>query len=151
MPQVTSRMVLVLLLALGACGRPAARHPQEPAGSHGKPKPRPRPGPLKVGTIIHGYTTWYGGNLDGGPTASGERFHKRDLTAAHRSLPFGTLIRVTTDHTHRSVTVRINDRGPYGRDRSRILDVSEAAAKRLGIIDAGVAAVTIEILSLPRR
>jgi rare lipoprotein A len=58
---------------------------------------------------------------------------------------------VTTDHTHRSVTVRINDRGPYGRDRSRILDISEAAAQRIGIIDAGVAAVTIEVLSLPRR
>lgn len=143
-----ARLALIVLLALGACGRPPARHPQE-HGGHGKP--RPRPGPIKVGTILHGYTTWYGGNLDGGPTASGERFHKRDLTAAHRSLPFGTLIRVTTDHTHRSVTVRINDRGPYGRDRRRILDVSEAAAKQLGIIDAGVAAVTIEILSLPRR
>jgi rare lipoprotein A len=144
---VTARAA-VIALALIACGRPAARHPEPGHGGH---HGGGAVGKVVVGTILHGYATWYGGNLDGGPTASGERFRKRDLTAAHRSLPFGTLIKVTTDHTHRSVTVRINDRGPYGRDRSRILDISEAAAQRIGIIDAGVAAVTIEVLSLPRR
>src|SRR5262249_57654649 len=96
---------------------------------------------------------WYGREpgQDGGPTASGERFHRSAMTAAHRSLPMGTVVRVTNLKNGRSVVVRINDRGPYGRDRSRIIDLSEAAARRMGIIDAGVAPVTIEVLSRPDR
>ena len=68
----------------------------------------------------------------------------RKLTAAHRTLPLGTRVRVTNTRNGRSVEVRINDRGPYGR--GRIIDVSEAAARQLGMIDAGVVPVTIEVL-----
>ncbi|HEU4732269.1 MAG TPA: septal ring lytic transglycosylase RlpA family protein [Kofleriaceae bacterium] len=88
--------------------------------------------------------TYYGSEAQGGPTASGERFDKRQLTAAHRTLPFGTRVRVTNTRNGRSVEVRINDRGPYGR--GRIIDVSEAAARRLGMIDAGVVPVIVEVV-----
>ena len=85
----------------------------------------------------------------GKATASGERFNKHKLTAAHRSLPLGAKVRVTNTRNGRSVEVRINDRGPYGRRRERIIDVAEAAAKRLDFINAGVCPVRIEVLWLP--
>ena len=87
----------------------------------------------------------YYGDEQGTQTASGERFDKHKLTAAHRTLPFGTLVRVTNTKNGRSVVVRINDRGPFG-SRSRIIDVSEAAARQLGMMQAGVVPVVLEIL-----
>lgn len=95
--------------------------------------------------VQDGQATWYGGGHHGGPTASGERFDKNALTAAHRTLPMGTRVRVTNKHNGRSVEVRINDRGPYG-NKGRIIDVSEAAARRLDMIDAGVVPVRVEVL-----
>ena len=95
--------------------------------------------------IEHGYATWYGGRHHGGPTASGERFDKRALTAAHRTLRLNTVVRVTNERNGRSVVVRINDRGPYG-GRNRIIDVSEKAAQVLDMIDAGVVPVSVEVL-----
>ena len=92
-----------------------------------------------------GMATFYGSEQQGTKTASGERFDKRQLTAAHRTLPFGTRVRVTNTRNGRSVEVRINDRGPYG-SRGRIIDLSEAAARRLDMIDAGVVPVTVEVL-----
>jgi rare lipoprotein A len=77
-------------------------------------------------------------------TASGERFDPHDLTAAHRTLPFGTRVRVTDLATGRSVTVRVNDRGPYVRGRS--IDVSSSAAKMLGITRQGVAKVKLDVV-----
>lgn len=88
--------------------------------------------------------TYYGREQQGGPTASGERFDRNKLTAAHRTLPLGTWVRVTNTRNGRSVNVRINDRGPYGK--GRIIDVSEAAARQLGMLDAGVVPVTVEVL-----
>ena len=112
-----------------------------------RPKPR-KPGriPAAVGTVQRGFATWYGGSLHGGPTASGERFNKYKMTAAHLTLPMNTRVRVTHAKTGRSVVVRINDRGPYG-GKKRIIDISEAAAKQLGIIDEGVAPVVIEVIA----
>lgn len=78
----------------------------------------------------------------GGRTASGERSSPNELTAAHRTLPFGTRILVTNLRNGRSVTVRINDRGPYGR--GRIIDVSTGAARELGMIQSGTAMVRLE-------
>ena len=77
-------------------------------------------------------------------TASGEKFDSHDLTAAHRTLPFGTRVRVTSLATGRSVTVRVNDRGPYVRGRA--IDVSSSAAKMLGITRQGVAKVKLDIV-----
>ena len=95
--------------------------------------------------VQRGMATFYGDEQQGGPTASGERFDKRKLTAAHRTLPLGTRVRVTNTKNGRSVEVRINDRGPFG-NRGRIIDVSEEAARRLGMLDAGVVPVVVEVL-----
>jgi rare lipoprotein A len=103
--------------------------------------------------VLHGKAVWYGGKWHGRRTASGERFNKNAMTAAHRSLPLGTRVRVTNLMNRRSILLRINDRGPYGRDRSRIIDVSEGAARRLGFHERGWVRVKIEVLEdrAPRR
>ncbi len=77
-------------------------------------------------------------------TASGEKFDKHELTAAHRTLPFGTRLRVTDVTTGRSVTVRVNDRGPFVR--GRVVDVSASAAETLGITAKGVAKVKLDVV-----
>ena len=77
-------------------------------------------------------------------TASGERFNKQALTAAHRTLPFGTVVRVTNQHNGRSVTVRINDRGPVVR--GRIIDLTPPGARAIGMDMDGVAPVTVEVV-----
>jgi len=91
-----------------------------------------------------GRASWYGSQFHGRKTASGERFNMNAMTAAHRSLPFGTRVRVTNKRNGRSVVVRINDRGPFSG--GRILDVSKAAANRLGLIATGTAPVTLQVL-----
>ncbi|MFD1558798.1 septal ring lytic transglycosylase RlpA family protein [Paraburkholderia silviterrae] len=92
-----------------------------------------------------GRASWYGWPFHGRKTASGERFNMRALTAAHRTLPLGSYVRVTVANSSKSVVVKINDRGPYAR--GRILDLSYAAAKVLGLQHAGTAKVNIEGLS----
>jgi rare lipoprotein A len=105
--------------------------------------------PAGAGQVYQvGKASWYGARHHGGPTASGEPFDQRALTAAHRKLPFGTLVRVTSRANRRSVVVRINDRGPHGR--GLVIDVSQAAAKRLGMLQAGVVPVELEIVRRPR-
>lgn len=93
------------------------------------------------GGLGEGPASYYGKGLHGRPTANGETFDKNALTAAHPSLPFGTCVRVEVVKTGKSVEVRVNDRGPY--TGGRIIDVSEAAARALGILDAGVARVRL--------
>ncbi len=80
----------------------------------------------------------------GKKTASGEIYDETKLTAAHRSLPFGTLVKVTNLASGKSVIVKINDRGPFGK-KDRIIDLSLAAARKIGMVKAGVAAVKIEV------
>jgi rare lipoprotein A len=106
-------------------------------------------GPAKD-KIQKGHAAFYGEHWRGRKTASGERFNPDKLTAAHRRLPFGTVVLVTNQRNGRSVKVRINDRGPYGK-RKRVIDVTTAAAKELGMIRSGVAPVTIEIVSRPAK
>jgi rare lipoprotein A len=89
-----------------------------------------------------GMASFYG-NESGRKTASGQRFNQEAMTAAHRSLPFGTKLRVT--HGGRSVVVTINDRGPFVR--GRVLDLSTGAARAIGLIGAGVGRVTAEVVS----
>lgn len=115
--------------------------------------PRHEAPPPSTGTatgVQRGLATFYGIEEQGGPTASGERFDRHKFTAAHRTLPFGTRVRVTNTRNGRSVEVRINDRGPYG-GHGRIIDLSEAAARRLDMIDAGVVPVVVEVLPGERR
>jgi len=89
----------------------------------------------------HGVASFYS---EGTQTASGEKFNKNDLTAAHPTLPFGTRLRVTDEDTGRSVTVRVNDRGPFVH--GRVVDVSRSAAVALGMVDKGVANVRLDVV-----
>ncbi len=97
---------------------------------------------VKVGS--HGMASWYGPGFNGRRSANGERYNQSNLTAAHRSLPFGTKVRVTNVRTGRSVIVRITDRGPHVR--GRIIDLSAAAARVVGVMQSGVAPVRLEVL-----
>lgn len=113
--------------------------------------PQPQAAPIapaepqfEVASIQDGVASWYGPGLNGNRSASGEVFNQNSLTAAHRSLPFGTQVRVTNLRNGRSVIVRINDRGPFSR--SRIIDLSRAAANAIDMVNAGVAQVRLEIL-----
>ena len=94
-------------------------------------EPQPQQAQREVG---RGLASWYGGRFHGRPTASGEKFDMHQLTAAHPTLPFGTVVRVQSLVNGRSVDVRINDRGPHVK--RRVIDLSRAAAKALGLIDA---------------
>jgi peptidoglycan lytic transglycosylase len=96
--------------------------------------------------IGQGEASYYGHELAGNRTASGERFNPNALTAAHRSLPLGTRLRVTNVANGRSVIVRVNDRGPFVR--SRLIDVSLAAAREIQMVRAGRAQVRLEIVRI---
>ena len=91
-----------------------------------------------------GKASWYADSFQGKRTASGERFDNHDYTAAHRTLPFGTRVRVTNPATGASVVVRINDRGPF--TRGRLIDVSRVAAEELGLVQRGHGTVQLEQL-----
>ena len=114
-----------MLGLVAACGGGTQTHVTEPQTSS-----------------YRGYATFYNESQS---TASGERFDKNAMTAAHRTLRMGTMVKVTNERNGRSVVVRINDRGPYG-NKSRIIDLSEAAARKLGMIEAGVVPVTLQVL-----
>lgn len=94
-----------------------------------------------------GIASWYGPGFHGERTSSGEIFDMHEMTAAHKSLPFGTLVKVVDLETGRSVVVRINDRGPF--IPGRIIDLSRAAGERLGIIRKGTARVGLKIVRWP--
>lgn len=96
-----------------------------------------------------GLATWYGESLAGHKTASGERFDPSRMTAAHRTLKLGTWIEVRRIDTGSSVRVRVNDRGPYGKERTRIVDLSRAAAEKIGMIRDGVVKVEIRVVPGP--
>jgi rare lipoprotein A len=98
-----------------------------------------------VTSTLSGMASWYGPGFHGRRSASGEVFNQNALTAAHRTLPFGTQVRVTNLANGQSVVVRINDRGPFGH--GRIIDLSAAAASNIGLRASGVARVQIEVLS----
>jgi rare lipoprotein A len=93
---------------------------------------------------LAGQASWYGKRFQGRSTASGEPFDIKKWTAAHRTLPFQTLVRVVDNDTRKSVIVRINDRGPWSD--GRVIDLSRAAAEDLDMIDRGVVSVTLEVL-----
>lgn len=92
-----------------------------------------------------GIASWYGPGFHGRRTASGERFNQHALTAAHRSLPFGTRVKVTNLRNGRSVVVRINDRGPH--IRGRIIDLSAGAASAIGVKSSGIATISMQVLN----
>lgn len=93
--------------------------------------------------LERGHASWYGGQFHGRRTASGENYDKYALTAAHKTLPFGTIVRVRSLKLGREVDVRINDRGPFAP--GRVIDVSQAAAEALGLMGKGVAEVSLKV------
>ncbi len=95
-----------------------------------------------------GVASYYGAEFHGRSTSSGEIYDMNALTAAHPSLPLGTLVKVTNLANNKSVIVRINDRGPF--KKNRIIDVSYEAAKQLGFLNDGTTLVKIEVISLPQ-
>jgi rare lipoprotein A len=102
-----------------------------------------RPSSQEVVSREEGIASWYGRKFHGRKTSSGERYNMYGISAAHRTLPLGTIARVTHVQNGRKVTVRINDRGPFVDDR--IIDLSYGAAKRLGMVKEGVAPVIVEV------
>ena len=124
---------LPVFLALAACApTPKARDPRLP------------PVVPRVGTVLVGMASWYGPGYNGNRTSSGERFDQDDLTAAHYDWAFGTKVKVTLLSTGRSVVVRVNDRFP--KYKGRVLDVSRAAARAIGLIGPGTGRVRLEVV-----
>ena len=163
----------LFLVALAACShdssRPAAHPPSASHGAAGSPAsatalPTTQPAPLTPDdaalstrfraapaiSSLEGQASYYSDRLAGHKTASGERYRPEALTAAHRSLPLGTVLRVTRSDGKRTVYVRVNDRGPFGSER-RILDLSRAAFERLGKLRAGVLEVRAEVVEYGKK
>jgi len=134
---------MMALLAITGCA--AAR----PSAAIDPPDPPPH-SQKAHGHAQHGqtgYASYYARAHDGLRTASGERYDMDEMTAAHRTLPFGTRVRVTNLENGRHAVVRINDRGPFRK--GRVIDVSYAAARRLGLVHSGVAKVRVQVLAEP--
>ncbi|MEL6612874.1 MAG: septal ring lytic transglycosylase RlpA family protein [Bacteroidota bacterium] len=128
----TACLVAVLLLPLWISGCDPAAFLQETED------------PVALLGPVRGTASWYGYKYAGRPTANGETFDPEGLTAAHRTLPFGTRVRVTRADNGATVTVRINDRGPEPRDR--IIDLALGAAREIDMVDDGLVTVRLEIL-----
>jgi len=138
---VGAMLVGTLLLLAGTSGVEATPNPNQKKKLVRRAPPG-HPKPYQVGRA-----SWYAGKFQGRKTASGEQFDTHQLTAAHLTLPLGTWVRVTNLRTHRSVVVRINDRGPQGT--GSIIDLSLAAARQLGGVRAGVFPVRLELVKQP--
>jgi rare lipoprotein A len=133
LPGVLGLLIVFALLAATGCSQ--------------KWKPRdPRLPPVvpKVGTVVEGVASWYGPGYHGQRTSSGEVFDQNDLTAAHYEWAFGTRVRVTLLSTGKSAVVRINDRFP--KFKGRVLDVSRATARAIGLIGPGTGTVRLEVV-----
>lgn len=136
--RVTIALAVASLAAFSACATMSPRT---------SPSPRTGPPAQEVGVA-----SYYAKSLDGRRTASGERYDRQAFTAAHRTLPFGSRVRVTNLRNGLSVVVRINDRGP--KVETRVIDLSLAAARKLQFIDQGTTRVRLELLepgSVPER
>ena len=138
---------------LAACAQlpsapPAEQAPVAPAPSETRPPPERAPpapsGDISTGWRERGRISLYGKGFEGKPTASGDPFDPARLTMAHRTLPFGTLVRVTNLENQRSVDVVVNDRGPFVS--GRIADLSAAAAQRIGMTVDGVVDAMLEVI-----
>jgi rare lipoprotein A (peptidoglycan hydrolase) len=144
----------MLILTPSANPKAAGRtgNPDQPASSvattssHAMSNPPGQPKPLAVWECT---TSWYGEDFDGLPTATGETYDMYGQTAAHPTLPLGSIVRVVNPRNHRSEVVRINDRGPYVEGRE--LDVSYEVARELGFDQRGTAKVRLELLKVPPR
>jgi len=143
MPKALWAAMAVTVLLSGCHRHKVAQAPPPPPAPAGT-APTPAPIPESAET---GLASWYGHPYHGRASASGEIYDMEQMTAAHRTLPFGTMVRVHDLDNDKSVDVRINDRGPFVD--GRIIDLSHAAARAVGMIGPGTARVRLEILSAP--
>ena len=132
--------------AAGKASNPSLLAPAPLPTSNANSNATPQAKPLAVWECT---TSWYGEDFDGRPTANGETYDMYAETAAHPTLPLGSVVRVVNTKNHRSQIVRINDRGPYVEGRE--LDVSYEVARRLGFDQHGLAKVRLELLEVPSR
>jgi rare lipoprotein A len=130
-------------MIVGLCGLLLTPMPEVACGGHAKTT---HVKTKQMQTTQVGLASWYGRPHQGRTTASGERFSRQQLTAAHRSLPLGTKVKVTNLRTKQQVVVKINDRGPYAGGKRRIIDLSEAAAKRVGLLERGTERVEVAVV-----
>jgi rare lipoprotein A len=114
------------------------------------PQNAPTPAARNWNDRIRGVASWYGGVFNGRKTASGQTYDMYAMTACHPSLPFGSIVRVVNVHNHRSVVVKITDRGDLVEE-GRIIDLPYGAAKKLGMTEVGLAKVDLQVLSLGRQ
>ena len=134
---LTRASAMMPLLFVAACNTTASNDPSI-TGSISQPN-------IEAGNAFQrGTASWYGPGFHGRKTASGERFNSYDMTAAHRSLPFGTRLKVTNETNGRPVVVRVNDRGPFAH--RRIIDLAKGPAQALGLTSAGTAYVSLHRL-----
>ncbi len=141
-------LALVAICAVWSCSSsvrftPGAKFGQKATTTRSTAPNRAAPVSVDSDFEETGMASYYGDEFDGRPTSSGEEFDQTELTAAHKTLPFGTVVTVTNLDNGRSVTVRINDRGPFAA--GRIIDLSRAAAESIGMIESGTARVRITI------
>lgn len=140
---IVGLILFTLICCLGSCAGKASisarqgfvRNPEKHYASKEK---------AEIGMEITGVASYYGPGFDGKKTASGEIFNQNDMTCAHKSLPFGTKLKVVRKDTGKSVVVRVNDRGPYAK--GRVLDLSAAAGKKLGLDKVGHAEVIATVV-----
>ena len=138
-----SAMALLLATALGAA--PSNKTPDSNQGIPGQTQETIKPSRLKKFQV--GKASWYGLRFQHKATASGEPYEMNDFTAAHRTLPLGSWVKVTNLRNANSVVVRINDRGPV--QKNRIIDLSYGAAKMLGMGHSGIDPVRLDIVETP--
>jgi rare lipoprotein A len=147
-------ITLLFTLVLAACAgkRPATQPPPSPDAAKLKPSQRPytvlgkryEPLPSHLGFVQEGTASWYGKDFHGKSTSSGEKYDMHAMTAAHKTLPLGVYVKVKNKDNGSEVTVKVNDRGPFVKNR--VIDLSYAAAKMLGVDVAGTAPVRVEAL-----
>ena len=142
--------VLLLLLSLSCatvgCAHPRPRSSRAPVPPPTNPPPRPAPTPVSPGSFVEqGVASWYGVPYHGRRAANGEIYDMYKLTAAHRTLPFESVVRVTNLENGRKIEVRITDRGPFVDDR--VIDLSLAAARDLDMVASGVVPVRLDLVA----
>jgi len=154
-------LCIACLISLVGCGKTHISSPQgysAPTKSKSKPKAsgsytvwgkRYKKLASSEGFVQFGKASWYGKKFHGKKTANGERYDMYGMTAAHKNLPFGTILRVTNMKNKRSVVVRVNDRGPFVE--GRVVDLTHSAAQKLGMLGPGVVSVKLEAIGGPNH
>jgi rare lipoprotein A len=148
MLRVLNQTAMAVTLAIALVTAPGnSETPDSKQGTPGQTQETLKPVPIRLKKFQVGKASWYGRLFQHKPTASGEPYEMNDLTAAHRTLPLGSWVKVTNLRNHRSTIVRVNDRGPL--PKNRIIDLSYGAAKMLGMGQRGIDPVRLDVIETP--